>query len=660
VACVGAGTQHWVQEVEIFDPASETWTPMAHMATPRMYHSSTMLLPDGRVVSSGGGQGSGGIHNYATIEIFSPPYLFKGARPSVTSSPAAVGYAQSFDLGTPDASDIAKASLIRLGVTTHGNDQNARFVPLTFQAQAGAVEITGARVGGVDVPISPNIAPPGYYMVFLVNNAGVPSIGRYIRVGDGPLAQCQNQTVNTDPGTCAAANVSVDAGSFDPGGSAVSLTQAPPPPYGLGTTEVVLTATDGSGLSDTCHATVTVEDHEPPAFSSVPADITTTLCGSFDIGAATAQDACAGTVSVTNDAPAQFSPGTTLVTWTAQDAQGNVATATQRVTVILTDNPACCPAGSNVIVGNSNSNTLNGTAGSDCILGLGAQDTINGMGGNDFISGGDGNDVIDAGPDDDVVFAGSGQDTVNGSSGNDSLHGGDGDDTLLGGSGDDSLSGGQGQDSLQGQDGNDRLLGDDGDDNLQGGAGNDDLVGGVNNDTCNGGSGSNTFAQCEFGAPSSCTDGVGNGTETDVDCGGACPDCAVGSACVSGSDCAGGSFCIGGSCQAPAGSTPNLIQTELSFSTDWGGGYCAVLNVTSSATAPTTTFTVTLDTNQSTIFTSWNANFSSASGTVSVIPGAGNSVIEPGETDSSIGFCANRTTPGSGTLPLVVSTTASF
>ena len=291
------------------------------------------------------------------------------------------------------------------------------------------------------------------------------------------------------------------------------------------------------------------DDTTPPEFTFVPADVTTTLCGSFDIGTATATDPCGATVS--NNAPAQFPPGTTLVTWTAIDGAGNTSTATQRVTVILTDNSACCPAGTNVIVGNSNNNVLNGTSGSDCILGLGGQDTISGLGGNDFISGGDGNDTINAGDGSDIAFGGSGQDQVNGGNGNDSLFGGDGDDICSGGTGADVLNGGQGQDQLFGQDNNDTLFGNDGDDTLSGGNGNDNLVGGANNDNCNGGPGTNTFAQCELGAPNSCVNAVQNGTETDVDCGGGCPACAEGDSCISGSDCQSNLFCVGSTCRGP-------------------------------------------------------------------------------------------------------------
>jgi hypothetical protein len=375
---------------------------------------------------------------------------------------------------------------------------------------------------------------------------GAWSLNGAANVNLPPVAQCQDTT--SCDGNVSASDV--DAGSFDPEGGALSLSLSPPGPFPFGSTQVTLTVTDPGGASETCNAIVTVSDNDELVFASVPPDVTTTACGAIDIGTPTVIGACSGgAVTITNNAPAQFPPGTTIVTWTATDQSGNSITATQRVTVILTDDPACCPAGTNVIIGTSNNNSLTGTAGSDCILGLGGQDTINGSGGNDFISGGDGNDIIHAGSGSDRAFGGSGQDTLVGSTGNDLLEGGDGDDSLSGGDGDDTLRGGQGQDQLFGQNNNDTLFGDIGDDTLNGGAGNDNLVGGDNNDRCIGETGTNTFAQCEFGALNSCTSGTQNGTETDVDCGGACLACGAGDGCISGNDCQGG-ICSAGMCQS--------------------------------------------------------------------------------------------------------------
>jgi hypothetical protein len=101
-------------------------------------------------------------------------------------------------------------------------------------------------------------------MLFVLNGAGVPSVGRYIRMlGDTPIALCQDVDTTTDPGLCTA-DVSIDDGSFDPTGETLTLEQTPPSPYPVGSTEVTLVVTDPNGLSDVCQATVTVTDDEPP------------------------------------------------------------------------------------------------------------------------------------------------------------------------------------------------------------------------------------------------------------------------------------------------------------------------------------------------------------------------------------------------------------
>ncbi len=421
-------------------------------------------------------------------------------------------------------------------------------------------------------------------------------------------------------------------------------------------TNVTWTARDIYGDTTTTTQVVTVTDTTKPVFTLVPPDITTTTCTGLVLQQPTGQDGCGGTVTFTNDAPSKYPLGTTVVTWTAHDARGNMSTATQRVTVLLGDNATCCPAGTHIIQGTPNNDMLNGTSGSDCILGKGGQDTINGLGGNDFISGGDGDDVITGGLGNDVIFGGSGQDIINGNDGNDTLYGGDGDDTVIGGSGDDILHGGQGQDTLQGQDGNDQLFGDDGYDTLQGGNGDDVLAGGGGEDHCTDTVGANVFEQCEFGAPNSCADLTQNGTETAVDCGGGCPACDETLSCLAGSDCLS-NVCSSGVCQLPAGG----ITITPVVDADWGGGYCVHLNVTNDKDVPTTTWTASINTNQLTIYTSWKGNFMGSSGVVTVTPSLpSNQAIGPDLTDGSIGFCANRNVSGSGVLPFVVSATGSY
>jgi hypothetical protein len=107
-------------------------------------------------------------------EIFSPPYLFKGARPSITSAPASVGYNQTFTVATPNAAQITEVRWIRLGAVTHAFDMNQRANILEFTATATGIS--------VEAPANANLAPPGHYLLFILNRNGVPSEGEVIRV----------------------------------------------------------------------------------------------------------------------------------------------------------------------------------------------------------------------------------------------------------------------------------------------------------------------------------------------------------------------------------------------------------------------------------------------------------------------------------------------
>ncbi len=157
---------------EIWDRDTETWTTVASMATPRMYHSSAMLLPDGRVVAAGGDHPN--ATSKLTAQFYSPPYLFKGARPLISTAPESVGYGASFAVGTGTAG-VTSVALIRSGAPTHAIDMNQRYVPLTF-AQGGSGMVVNAPANG-------KIAPPGYYMLVIEDANGVPSAGRWIKLG---------------------------------------------------------------------------------------------------------------------------------------------------------------------------------------------------------------------------------------------------------------------------------------------------------------------------------------------------------------------------------------------------------------------------------------------------------------------------------------------
>jgi galactose oxidase-like protein/Big-like domain-containing protein/glyoxal oxidase-like protein/carboxypeptidase family protein len=171
----GGNIANAVYTAELWSPQTQSWSTMAAMHTPREYHSTALLLPDGRVVESGMGADFGNVPDEQSAEFFSPPYLFKGSRPSISQAPSQIRYGASFTISTPDAANISKAVLIRLGAVTHFFNQNTYYVPVSFQVGAGTLTLTA--------PIDGRLAPPGYYMLFIVNSNGVPSIAPIVQVG---------------------------------------------------------------------------------------------------------------------------------------------------------------------------------------------------------------------------------------------------------------------------------------------------------------------------------------------------------------------------------------------------------------------------------------------------------------------------------------------
>ena len=162
-----------VRAAEIWNPVTGQWTTLASSAIIRGYHATSLLLPDGRVLHAGSGDGAG-APNQRNAELFSPPYLFRGARPVISSAPADVRFGAQFPILTPQAAAITRVSLIRLGATTHAFDENQRFQRMAFSSNSTGLTVTA--------PSSRNRAPPGHYMVFILNGADVPSVGRIIRI----------------------------------------------------------------------------------------------------------------------------------------------------------------------------------------------------------------------------------------------------------------------------------------------------------------------------------------------------------------------------------------------------------------------------------------------------------------------------------------------
>ncbi len=159
-----------VYDAELWTPATGRWTTLAGNAVIRIYHQTTILLPDGHVLNTGSGGATGAV-DQLNYELYSPPYFFKGPRPTITgATPGAVTYGQTLTVASPDGAAITQVTLIRLGSVTHAFDQSQRLVPLGFTRVIGGVSIT--------LPAGGATAPPGPYMLFLVNGSGAPSVGR--------------------------------------------------------------------------------------------------------------------------------------------------------------------------------------------------------------------------------------------------------------------------------------------------------------------------------------------------------------------------------------------------------------------------------------------------------------------------------------------------
>jgi uncharacterized protein YjdB len=169
----GISIPNAVYQAELWSSTTQIWRTLSLGQIPRLYHSSAVLMPDARVLVAGGGSVYPATDE-TVGEYFSPPYLFNGARPTVTSAPTSISYGGNFTIQTPDSSNISSIALVRLGAVTHQFNEDQHFLNLTFQK--GSNSLTA------QAPANANLAPPGYYMLFIVNANGVPSVAPIVQV----------------------------------------------------------------------------------------------------------------------------------------------------------------------------------------------------------------------------------------------------------------------------------------------------------------------------------------------------------------------------------------------------------------------------------------------------------------------------------------------
>src|SRR3954465_10055655 len=273
---------------DLYDPVTNTFSSAGANLYARLYHSNSLLLPDATVLLLGGNPARGTYES--PMEGYSPSYLFNSdgsaaTRPAITSVPGPITHGGGFQILTPDAADIASVALIRPGAPTHAFDMEQRMIQLSFTAGAGVLNATA--------PPNGNIAPPGYYMLFILNSAGVPSVASFVTIGAAPPNQSPSASVDS-PGS----NVTVNPGASvafagsgsDPdgtiaayawtfaGGSPASSSLAVPGnvTYSTpGTYTASLRVTDNGGLTSTAATrTITVSDFSisatPASFSVAP------------------------------------------------------------------------------------------------------------------------------------------------------------------------------------------------------------------------------------------------------------------------------------------------------------------------------------------------------------------------------------------------------
>ena len=165
--------RHRMKDMNTLTNNLKTWTLMAAQQKPRVYHSTAILLPDGRVISMGGNPRAKVIEK--SIEIFSPPYLFRGARPVINTYPEQITYGGSFSITVDQAQQIDKVVLMRPEVLTHVTNTDQRLLELVF----GIVNDETLEIQG---PRSPAHMPRGYCLLFVLNHEGVPSVGKFVKV----------------------------------------------------------------------------------------------------------------------------------------------------------------------------------------------------------------------------------------------------------------------------------------------------------------------------------------------------------------------------------------------------------------------------------------------------------------------------------------------
>ena len=349
---------------DIWNPATGTWTRGASAQRARLYHSNAILMPDASVLVMGGG--APGPQNNLNVEVYYPPYLYNSAglatRPVISTAPTTIDVGETFEVRLGSTAAIGRVVLIKMSSASHSFNFEQRFVELTFQ-QGGDRLVAQAPTRATD-------SPPGFYLLFVLNAAGTPSIAKIVRVPVAPVVNPSVTPVLVNPGAqsgTAGTPVSLQLSASDPNGDSITYAASGLPPgifvnavtgaitgtpTASGSFNVVVSATDGVNTdSDSFVWTIAagpafVLDTPPspaPAVAGSSVTYTASVTGGagiqyqWDFGDGTPPTAFSSSATVQHQFAA---PGIYYVMVTARDSGGSLQTTTivQRIHWPLTAN----------------------------------------------------------------------------------------------------------------------------------------------------------------------------------------------------------------------------------------------------------------------------------------------------------------------------------
>ena len=174
---VGGGSANQIRsasyEASLLTSVTSSWKSVNPIpaGNHRVYHSSHFVLDDGRVVSLG--SNPNGEPFSETVLVFSPPYLYKGTRPTITSAPSVIKRYGTFSVKTTGGA--TRVTFTRPPSPTHGLDTGDGY--MSFPIKNGKVDLSGAWK---------RYMPPGYYRMWAVNSKGAVSKAKWVYYCDSP------------------------------------------------------------------------------------------------------------------------------------------------------------------------------------------------------------------------------------------------------------------------------------------------------------------------------------------------------------------------------------------------------------------------------------------------------------------------------------------